>query len=265
MSRPSSPLLTRRTLLRGTALLAATSFVTIPATAQWYDAMLLADTHVVFWVTNYGRGPFYFAPHDDENTGVTALESVLPETGGIFLQLRYGGTRNIGFRLNGTRYVCDPNRIFTDTGIRQTLRQLGDTYSEEAHQAVRTLRNAILGQISTRRPRSGLVVALHNNTNNNYSIESYLPGGQEAADAGRVNRNPAIDRDDFFFTTVGGLYDALAAQGANVVEQSANVADDGSLSVYCAQAGIPYVNVEAEDGHISQQIALLRLLAAVMR
>jgi hypothetical protein len=33
--------------------------------------------------------------------------------------------------------------------------------------------------------------------------------------------------------------------------------DDGSLSVYCAQLGIPYVNVEAQHGHIWRQLYML--------
>ena len=34
--------------------------------------------------------------------------------------------------------------------------------------------------------------------------------------------------------------------------------DDGSLSVHFAKMGIPYVNVEAEMGHLNAQIDMVR-------
>jgi hypothetical protein len=33
--------------------------------------------------------------------------------------------------------------------------------------------------------------------------------------------------------------------------------DDGSLSVYCGKLGIPYVNVEAQHGHLVRQLKML--------
>ena len=46
------------------------------------------------------------------------------------------------------------------------------------------------------------------------------------------------------------LYGLFTPTGFNVVLQNnANVTDDGSLSVYCGQREIEYVNVEAQHGH----------------
>ena len=36
--------------------------------------------------------------------------------------------------------------------------------------------------------------------------------------------------------------------------------DDGSLSVYCGMKKIPYINVEAQRGHLQEQIAMLKEL-----
>ena len=40
--------------------------------------------------------------------------------------------------------------------------------------------------------------------------------------------------------------------------------NDGSLSVYCGLKGIPYANVEAEDGHVEEQISLIAEVVSVI-
>ena len=95
------------------------------------------------------------------------------------------------------------------------------------------------------------VVALHNNTEDRYSLTSYLPQGSEAASAARVSVGPGVDRDDFVFTTDAQLFEILKGSNDNVVLQAAGAPDDGSLSV--ALAGHSYANVEAEHGHREAQ------------
>jgi hypothetical protein len=41
------------------------------------------------------------------------------------------------------------------------------------------------------------------------------------------------------------------------------VDDDGSLAVACQRRGLRYVNVEARDGHLHRQVALLELVRQV--
>ncbi len=258
-------LITKRGFLRGAAAFAGASLFAKAgsAQAQYGNAIPLGDSAVAVWVSLYGPGLTYFAPHDSENTCVEAAHTVLSERGGTLIQLKYGGTRNITFTLNGVRYECDPNRIFTDEGIQNTLQEQGGTYSDEARQAVAGVAQTLLGVIDNFRTRRGRLVALHNNTNNNFSIESYYDGGSEAGNASRINQNPDRDKDDFFFTTEAAVYDALAAAGMNIAEQSSSPKNDGSLSVYAGQARIPYTNVEAQHGHLEQQTAMLNLLASV--
>ena len=51
----------------------------------------------------------------------------------------------------------------------------------------------------------------------------------------------------------------MSSEGHNVVLQDNDkVTDDGSLSVLAGRAGIPYINVEAEDGHLQQQVEMIK-------
>ena len=59
--------------------------------------------------------------HDDENTSVEAANDFLSKYGGALLQLKHTGKRNFNFILNGQSFSFDPNRIFTEKGIKATL------------------------------------------------------------------------------------------------------------------------------------------------
>lgn len=217
----------------------------------------LGDTTVYIDVADSGHSPVYVALHDSENTAVKAAAD-LP---GFHVTLRHSGQRNVSFRLDGVEYVFDPNRIFTNNGIEDTLRRQGGTYSEEAHKAVFEFARVLILLVEPFRRR---VVALHNNTNGNYSISTYLPGGSEEANARSHFTNPDYDSDDFFLTTSWSLYQSLKKLEYNVVLQAFNPVDDGSLSVYCAnlcRAG--YVNVEAQHGHQAIQTEMLRALGGI--
>lgn len=201
--------------------------------------------------------------HDDEDTAVEAGLDVLRMHGGRLVELIHDGSRNVTFTANGRRFVADPNRIFTDAGRRATLRALS-TDRPEARQALERFASAILALYAPQGPPSP-IVALHNNTDGRYSALSYRPGQPYAGDAVALHLEPGADEDDFFFVTTRALFDALAAGGFNVVLQNnATVTDDGSLSVWAAQAGVPYVNVEAQHGHRAEQMRMIRYLLRVL-
>ena len=59
-------------------------------------------------------------------------------------------------------------------------------------------------------------------------------------------------------TTEENYFDNIKRLGFNVVLQNnMKVTDDGSLSVYCGKQRIPYINVEAENGHLTEQKEML--------
>lgn len=221
---------------------------------------ILGETSVTLWVYDNGPGLTYFAPHDNENTAVGVAMEAVRARGGRMAQLVHTGERNITFRYGNESYVFDPNRMFSDQGIEATLVTQGHTYSQEAHNIVRAFASSVLEFLSPSYLGGGLLVAMHNNTDGGYSADSYKPGGQFAKEASQVHRSSHWDPDDFFFVTTPRLYELLKSKDVNVVLQSEAPTDDGSLSAYCAKHGIPYVNIEAQEGHAAEQASMIAVL-----
>jgi hypothetical protein len=187
---------------------------------------------------------------------------VLPTRAGRLVELRHRGTRNIVFHVGSERFECDPNRIFTASGIRQTLENLSRWDASSQH-AVEIFSAKLLQVYSLDTVRA--VVALHNNTEDSYSAKSYVEGQELTNDAAEVHLEDGKDTDDFFFVTEKTFFHALQAKQFNVVLQdNLAVTDDGSLSVYCGQQDITYINIEAQHGHLKEQKAMIRALFDVL-
>ena len=61
------------------------------------------------------------------------------------------------------------------------------------------------------------------------------------------------------------LYEKFKNLGYNtVLQNNATMTDDGSLSVLAGQQNIPYVNVEAQHGHLEEQVEMLFVLMEVL-
>lgn len=205
----------------------------------------------------------YVVLHDNENTASRAARSTLRRHGGVLLEVVHDGDRNVSFEHEGKRYRFDPNRIFTPQGTESTL---ADLSMEPPPPAVRD-RVAALGEAVVALLTSdydGLIVAVHNNTDQEYAASSYLPEADLADEADRVHLEPGEDPDDFFFTTSQTLFEQARSAGFNAVLQHQRApTDDGSLSVLAARKGIPYVNAEAQHGHLRKQKRMLEFLTAI--
>ena len=196
-----------------------------------------------------------FNMHDDENTAVEASLEVIRRHGGRLVELRHSGERLISFRLGTESYQVDPNRIFTDRGLKNTLEKYS-SYSRPAFDAVHTFASELLEDYGL--DDAGLMITAHNNGKGEYSAESYLAGAVYETDAAKVFVAEGSDPDDFFFVTARPAFEKLKAGGFNVVLQNnQTVTDDGSLSVLAGRKGIPYINCEAAKGHLKEQILML--------
>jgi hypothetical protein len=102
-----------------------------------------------------------------------------------------------------------------------------------------------------------VIVVLHNN-GPGYSIESYVPGGEFAGDAAQVSVGDNSTVRNFFLVTRLAVYEGLVALGQNVVLQSQNATDDGSLSYLAMTGNKNYVNIEgaAANGSDGSEVAM---------
>ncbi len=222
-------------------------------------AFVLGETTVNVVKHSFGEGGYvFYNMHDNENTGVDAARKVLRKTGGTLFELVHSGERYITFEINGREFQIDPNRIYTDTGVWRELERIGDRDST-AFTVVSSFGKALVDLIQV--DSQSTIIALHNNTEDNYSTLSYVIGGDYESDAEAVYLGKRNDHDEFYFVTTPRLYGLLTPTGFNVVLQNnQNVTDDGSLSVYCGQRSVEYVNVEAQHGNKGANRRMLKKL-----
>ena len=200
--------------------------------------------------------PIMVNVHDDENTSVRAGKAVLRESGGQLIELAHSGQRHVAFQLQGETYRFDPNRIFTDAGIRSTLTRQGK-YSEAAQAAVRQFASEFIEAYALN--RQPVIIALHNTDGRGLSINSYQTNRPLNSAAARVHESTSRSPGDFFYVTDERFFSWLKSHDFNVLLQdNANVPDDGSMSVYFARLGIPYLNIEAHNDHLQEQIEMVR-------
>ena len=219
-------------------------------------SLQLGETRVEARVTQgHTAMPTMINVHDDENTSVRAGKVVIRESGGRLIELVHGGRRFVEFRLDGQTYRFDPNRIYTEDGIRATLTRQKN-YSVAAHTAVRDFAQQLIATFELN--RQPVIIALHNTGNGGLSINSYQPNRELNRAADRVYESQSRSAGDFFYVTDERFFDWLKARDFNVMLQdNANVPDDGSMSVYFARLGIPYLNIEANNDHLQEQIEMV--------
>ncbi|HBC0463731.1 TPA: protein tyrosine phosphatase [Legionella pneumophila] len=208
--------------------------------------VMVGDEPVIIQQTK-GQGKTFVHVHHNEQTALKAAKAVIRKEGGSLITLIHSGGRNIVFHLNNQRYEFDPNRIFTDKGIKKTLAQYS-YYTPEAHQEVKKLADKIKALLP-----EGKVIAVHNNSS--YSLKDYLPGHELAKDAKALYMNPNNYFRNFYLVTKLSDYLRLKMQGFNGVLQKPSATDDGSLSVYLAKRD--YINVEAGYDQLAEQIKML--------
>jgi archaellum component FlaF (FlaF/FlaG flagellin family) len=220
----------------------------------------LGDRVIQIKTYQYGsaKNIVYINLHDDEITSVNAAKRLLQIESGVLIKIDNFKTRNIKFKLAGKYYTFDPNRMFSRIGIIQTLTMFGRV-SIQAVDEVDKFAKRILDLIP-QNPRC--IIALHNNSNGKFSINSFLPGNLREHDAKDLSINKDEDPDDIFLTTDSVLFRKLADDQYNSIYQdNENAKKDGSLSIYCGEKGIRYVNCETEHGHDIQYQQMIQLVS----
>ena len=218
----------------------------------------LGDAHAVSLVQYCATSPDHqvllYHPHENETTAKhTALTAIGARGRGCLLALEHNGRRRITFDTIDGQADFDPNRIYTAAGRAATLARSGNTGT-----AATEITADFAEHLLNRPLNTPFIVAMHNNTDGGTDIHSYQ-SGLLGSDSAEVFVAPAHDPDDYFYTISPQAFAFFKARGFNaVLQNNAQVRDDGSLSVYAARHGIGYINVEAQHGHRDEQAEMLR-------
>ncbi|MGL1958418.1 MAG: hypothetical protein OCD00_13995 [Colwellia sp.] len=222
----------------------------------------------------------FFAPHENEHVSNNYVAQQVLVYGGKFLVLRQRGQRLIALKIAQQEVFIDPNRMFTDLGIKQSIKKLNPNLNlqsmiyKDAIKRAKLLGQFVitsLGGLNTK----NTWVAVHNNTQGytgdgkggvgNVSIERYQKKLANGANYLIAVSQLRGDEDDLFFVTKKSDYAQITANQWNAVLQNPRVTtdideDDGSLSVYAQMHNIRYINIEAEvqqgnlgEDHFSKQ------------
>lgn len=208
----------------------------------------LGDERVIIRQISQGTGKHFVHLHQNETTALSAAKAVIMAEGGSVLTLVHHGERNIAFHLGKTRYEFDPNRIFTERGIQETLTRYG-AYSAAAHQEVEKLAAAIKARLP-----KGKIIAVHNNRE--YSLKDYLPGHSLASDVSALHFRDKQNYRNFYLVTQPADFVRLQQLPFNSILQAGGATDDGSLSVYLSRS--QYINVEAGYDQLAAQVSMLK-------
>jgi hypothetical protein len=247
------------------------------ATVKTTRKLQLGDSQISVNVyENTGASVTFFAPHHNEQIGLNLAKDYVNRSGGRLIEIestdeRGAPSRFVKFTYAGRNYTLDPNRIYTDNGR-------GCNVAPEVAETVQTFAEELLRIIFApdgRNLRAGerFIVAVHNNTDvslkaqaaqtsdltavaflKEQSTKNIMHGAFEAQADGVFLSNTETDEDNFIFLSTPAHIGYFAEKGFNVVVQKPSTrlqskqctVDDGSLSVYSANASIPYICLEAD-------------------
>ncbi|MDT8309514.1 MAG: hypothetical protein RQ866_08270, partial [Bacteroidales bacterium] len=204
----------------------------------------------------------YFVIHDNEKTASYTAMEALCKFGGVYLEFKNSGTYFVSFLMDSVRYTFNPNRIFTLQGAENTLEEHGPCNPLVAwivYQLGNNMAELLLADKS-------MIITLHNNRDEGFSIHSYHEEYKPVEGFSAVHINPDHDPDDFYYVNDTNDFNYIKSLNFNVVLQSnKEMINDGSVSVWAAMKGIPYINIEAEHEHYEEQIEMLEAILPLIR
>ncbi len=200
--------------------------------------------------------------HDNEQASRFAADSFLKVNNGMLVHIINDSSRNIDFTIGEKKYTIDPNRIFSKAGRLASLRLLSENKDDAAEPYVAYFARQLIKNYITKK---SLIIALHNNSDSNFSIKTYVHLQDSIPHSCKIYTNPDMDEDDFIITSSLDIFRKIKTKKINVVWENVSIVkDDGSLSIYCSKHRIPYINVEAQHEHLPQQLLMLYSLKDIM-
>lgn len=212
------------------------------------------------WVHIYdkpGAEVTFINLHDNESTSAEAGLAFINKYGGHLIELQHGRGREVVVRLNGELNRFDPNRMFTDKGLKASLKYYQNT-KDDIFNIAATFRDTIVDLLTF--SGNEFIIALHNNSPDKMTIKDFKPGEWYGKDTKEVFINLQRDVDSFFVVTHRDLFTALSSAGYNVALRAQNPPDRGMLIDYSARLGVQHVTVETEHGELTEQLEMLEIL-----
>lgn len=226
----------------------------------------LGSSTITFHTTIFGKtdsSVSFINVHENESTSVEAAKAVLePAHKYALTELQFKSGRFISFSYKNKDFTVDPNRMYTIQGCLASLKKnshhyKGNIFEEAAEQVLLFSKHYTDTFVDPKKA----VVALHNNTEGEPLSIINFKSGNESKNAADVYMNLQKDPDDFFLTTDKTFFNFIKQKGFNVVLQNnETVEDDGSLSVYAGKKKIPYINIEAQVGHLAEQKRMVEIV-----
>lgn len=229
------------------------------------DTLYLDMHSLPFKLVKYSYGKpnvNFLVIHDNEDTGVKAAFEYIRFSGGSIVDSQYGDVRNLSFSYIDRNYQIDPNKIYSAYGIMEGLEYYGSTHPDVTA-SLNAAAEMILEFYHANKPN--YIFTLHNNTDGGFGINSYLKGYELELVADSLHINFNMDPDDLILVTDAKLFSEIKKQNVNVVLQSRDAADDGSLSLYAMQKNIPYINVEVQHGHQLENLQLIEVAVSALK
>ncbi len=249
--------------------------------------LMLGDTSVnVNLYEKPGSKITFFAPHHNEQAALKLAKEYVEKYGGRLIEVQSFNdkgvpNRFVNFSFNSKNYIVDPNRIFTENG--RSCRYA----SADVDLVVKLFADNILKMLLKDDQRSlrdgeSVLVAVHNNSDvdaKNIAMKAadltalsfykgdnsgrFSFGSLSDQAAGLFLSNLEADADNFVFLSSYTHLRYFTEKGFNVIIQKPAsqlqskkcTVDDGSLSVYSGQQGVPYICIEADgsDGGYRQR------------
>ena len=138
------------------------------ATVKTTRQLMLGESRVNINVyENAGTNITFFAPHHNEQIGLTLAKDFVGKKGGRLVEIESfdengNPLRYVKFTFGGKNYSLDPNRIYTDNGrncnVAAEVQGIVKTFADEL------LKIVLAPDGKTLRQNEHFIVAVHNNT-----------------------------------------------------------------------------------------------------
>ena len=201
---------------------------------------------------------FLIRLHGDEVDAAAVGKWWVKAHGGTFIDV-VNQTREVSFQYQCNTIRFDPNRVFSELGIIQTLAANQIAATPEIIAEVNRFSQFMIDKCE----QQSVIIALHNNRD--FNINFYLPGGECDGSAEAVHCEPNEGPHHLILTSERDDFQALKNKKVNCVLESKSVSDyPGAFSEYCINNKIRYFNIETYLGQPEKQKELLMHVADII-